>query len=292
MGVYAEGNYRTFGEAGVYCADGASECSQGVSNSAYNLPGYPNDIEGNQWTVPIPNASKLGPGIGVVGDVDFTELNNELAAVKSEIASLGPVTQIIDLGGGSLQPGENGVVSGACDDPNNCSIYTTTLESGLNVIDVTADGDINVNFVNWVIDGPSDAFAIFRIPDGKNFKVSQSNILAGSGLGSLNQLVFASLNTTNGEHFNVNNAIVNGVAFWSLFGHKEGLPEMSVGEINWNNVQGCTQAIAGKINLNDVRLNQCGPGVIPVPAALPLLITGLASFVGFGFASRRKRKAA
>ena len=36
---------------------------------------------------------------------------------------------------------------------------------------------------------------------------------------------------------------------------------MQGGEINIDNAQGCTQLIADKVNLNDVRFNRCAPDV-------------------------------
>ena len=52
---------------------------------------------------------------------------------------------------------------------------------------------------------------------------------------------------------------------------------MDGGEITFNNVQGCLQAVADKINLNDVRLNNCH--FVPEPRTGLLLGLGLARLV-------------
>jgi hypothetical protein len=182
----------------------------------------------------------------VVGNVNFSALNAELSAAKTAIPLL-PVTQTLNLGAGSVN-----------------SPMTTTLLSGLNVIDLIATSDFDISD-NWVINGPSDAFGIFRIPDGKNFKISQGNILAGSGLGGLDRLMFFSLNDDTGEHFNFNQTIINGVAFWNLYG----------GLININDAQGCTQLVSPEINLNDVRFSRCAPMAVPLHPSVPVHAIGL-----------------
>ena len=55
---------------------------------------------------------------------------------------------------------------------------------------------------------------------------------------------------------------------------------MGGGEITFNNVQGCSQAVADKINLNDVRLNNCGfspssSDPIPEPSGAILFAVGV-----------------
>ncbi len=63
------------------------------------------------------------------------------------------------------------------------------------------------------------------------------------------------------------------------------------GEIVWNDVVGCTQLIADKINLNDVRLTKCGgdPSTdIPESTSLAMTATGLVAL--FSLYRRKNRK--
>ena len=132
-----------------------------------------------------------------------------------------------------------------------CGPWTITTVVRIDLV----GNDLELSNQNLLIDGPADAFAIFRIPDDGNFKVSQSNIVVGnSGIG-LNNVLFYTNKPDNNQHINVSDAIVNGVAFWDL--------GMKGGEITLNNVQGCTQVVADKINSNNVRLNNCAAVFAP-----------------------------
>jgi len=267
LGLYAN--------TGVQCAGTAAGCAKGTSDSAFNQPNYPNASNGTPTSFD-PNKQLGGAGGGVTGGVDFSLLNAELAASALAITAFAP-TGTVDFGSGTRN-----------------SDFTTTLVSGFNVIDLvnTGGGDFVLQNANWIIDGPADAFGIFRVPDDKKFLISHANILAGSGLGGLDRLLFfSSNNESDGKQiFNFNNTIINGVAFWAL-----------LNEININNGQGCTQLVSPKINLNDVRLSRCSastfsdtppegpsPGEVPLPAAVVLMGTVLAG--GFGVGAWRRRR--
>ena len=95
--------------------------------------------------------------------------------------------------------------------------------------------------------------------------VANSNILIGeSGIG-LNNVMFYTSQETSGTHFNVNNAIINGIALWSLAEDN--------GTINVNNSQGCVQLVADIVDLDDVRYNRC-QFMIPEPSSLSLILLG------------------
>jgi len=182
---------------------------------------------------------------GVTANVDFTALIAELygpVGARAVIPSL-VQTDTLDVSSG-LGSGGQGVIQS--------TTVTINLVPGLNVIDVVTGGGVDflLDNSNLVIDGPANSFAIIRIPFDANFIISNGNVLVGDGGMGLNNVIFYSENAENNVHFNFDNTILNGVAFWTLE------PE---GEININNSQGCTQLVADKINLNDVRFTRCAP---------------------------------
>jgi len=241
VGVYANPNI------GIRTTQSVSNSDAGTQNSFFNDPNeYPNTYntiseDGIQIN---PNDAVQSTRIdkpisaGVNGNFDFSSLLIELSAAKTIIPGESS-TETLDVSG------------------NGGKIETDTnvfLNSGLNVIDIITGGnDFLLSNANLVIDGPPDAFAIFRLPNDANFIISQANILIGKGGIGLNNVVFFSDKSDNNSHYNFDNTIINGVAFWSL--------SMQGGEININNAQGCTQLIADKVNLNDVRFNRCAPDV-------------------------------
>ena len=108
-----------------------------------------------------------------------------------------------------------------------------------------------------------------------------------SGIG-LNNVMFFSDREDNNAHFALSNSVVNGITFATL--------AQTGGEINFQNVQGCTQLIADKINLSDIRLARCafgggglqpGPVNVPEPISIGLFAAGLA---GVGWQRRRARQ--
>lgn len=93
------------------------------------------------------------------------------------------------------------------------------LNSGFNVIDVVVGdgGYLNLDNANLIIDGPEDAFGVFRVPDGIGFLASNGNILLGnSGIGVENVLFFSGGPTGDYEHLGFSNTILNGIAFWTF----------------------------------------------------------------------------
>ncbi len=89
-------------------------------------------------------------------------------------------------------------------------------------------------------------------------------VVGDGGIG-LNSVLFFSDKDDNNQHFNFNDTILNGVAFWDL---------SEEGEIHLSNAMGCTQLVGSKIDMNDVQLNGCATAV-PEPNTALLIGLGL-----------------
>jgi hypothetical protein len=262
-GVFNFQDVGVYADLGIRVARSAAAADVGTSNSFYNDPFFfPNTFTPTGFTNPgvnnntggfgtdvNPNAANQNTRIdaplrtGVVGNYNFGPLMAELAANRAAINALAQ-TSVLDLRstGGQIQS----------------QTRVLTLTPGLNVIDVLTNGnDFLLNNASLIIDGPLGSAAIIRIPDNSKFLISNGNVLVGNGGIGLESVLFYTDRPDNSGHFNFNNAVLNGVAFWSLGG--------SGGEIVINNAQGCTQFVADKINLNDVRFCRCAFGP-PAPS--------------------------
>jgi hypothetical protein len=238
-------NIDVWGDTGIDCSGPLSSCNTGLSNTNFN-------------------GAPMTTSNGLNGNVDLSAVSAELFSARATIPAF---------------VGDNSILLDFSSDGIWDTQLTINLLPGITVIDfITGGNDLLLVNENLLINGPNDAFAIFRIPDEANFNVSQSNIVVGdSGIG-LHNVLFYTDKPDNNQHVNVNDAIINGIAFWDL--------SMGGGEITFNNVQGCTQAVADKINLNDVRLNNCAFAPIPEPRTALLFAIGL-STVGLQLRGRR-----
>jgi hypothetical protein len=281
-GVFNLQNVGVYGNLGVRTARAANLADVGTSNSFYNDPNhFPNTFNPSGFANPGVNNNTGGTGVfvgpgqavqstrmdapvraGVTGSINFSSMQAELANARTVIPTLAQTATLNVSGTGGQIQNQTRVVN---------------LASGLNVIDIVTGGsDFKLDNSSLVIDGPSDAIAIFRVPNHANFLISNGNVLIGNGGIGGESVLFYSARPDNAGHFNFNNAILNNVAFWSLGG--------TGGEIVINNAQGCMQLIADKINLNDVRFNRCSFTLIPEPGALSLAAIGLG-----GLALKRRR---
>ena len=278
-GVFNLQNVGVYGDLGVRCAQSEANCDVGTSNSFFNDPNlFPNTFDTNTQTGTSVNPNDAVQstrmdqpnGAGVTGGVNFSVLIAELAANADEIPTL-LATSVLDTSG------NGGKIS---------TDTTITLNPGLNVIDIVTGGnDFLLENSNLVIQGGADSVAIFRVPD-RNFLVSNGNILVGNGGIGLNSVLFFSDKDDNNTHFSFNNTILNGVAFWSV--GADG-PGTTGGGITVSNGQGCTQLVADKVTLSDVRFGRCA-AVVPEPSPLPLVAIGLVGLVAIARRQRRMQR--
>lgn len=271
-GVYNLQDVGVYADLGIRTAGSLPGSDAGTQNSFFNDPNmFPNTFTPTGFTNPgvhnntggfgtdvNPNQAVQSTRIdasnfaGVTGNFDFTALRAELATARTVITGLAST--------GTLNvSGSGGVIN---------SHTTINLLPGLNVIDILTGGsDFLLSNSNLVIDGPAGSSAIFRVPNSAKFLVSNGNILVGNGGIGLDSVLFVSTRPDNAQHFNFSNTVLNGVAFWTLANRG--------GEINIDNSQGCTQLVADKITLNDVRYARCDFN--PEPATLGLFGLALAA---------------
>jgi hypothetical protein len=284
-GKFSFSNTGVYADQGVHCAGTVANCEDGTSNSFFNDPNqFPNTFDPNTDT-----GIFVGPGdadqstrmddpnlAGILGMQDFSILEGELSAMADAIAAA--------TGTGELDvSGNSGKIS---DD------LLFNLSPGVNIIDVVTGGGVDflIENSNLVIDGPAGAFAVFRVPDDANMLISQANILAGDGGIGLTSIVFYSDRPDNDTHFGFSKTVINGIAFWDLGPFLGNTIDNFGGGISIDNAQGCTQLIADKVSLQDVRFTRCA-AVVPEPNTFGLTAIGLLGLTVVGTRARRRPRA-
>jgi hypothetical protein len=246
-----------YANVGVRCAQGAANCDN-TGGASQNTLWTPNNVTA---LAPLPPS-------GITGDVSFAALLAELSLAESSIPTLA-ATQTLATNAGKIS-----------------TDTTINVVSGLNVININTGGnDFLLENADLIINGPADAYVIFRLNDVnqagteqfKNFKISNGGIFIGTGGIGLENILFF---LDDGRDFDFSNTILNGAASWT-FGTEA--------NITINNGQGCTQLIGDKIDLNNVRFSGCSfSPTEPVPEPATLLLLGSAAVALAGY--RRLRR--
>jgi len=322
-GVFNLQDVGVYADRGIRCAQSIANCDVGTQNSFFNDPNqFPSTFTPSGTGAPT-NNNVDGTGVivnpgdavqttridkptssGVFGSFDFSSLLAELLAAQAAVPLLGTTATLNVSGtGGKITKDVEGIgftggITGSDvqitdgrggssgDRSAESGLTTVNLSSGLNVIDIVTGGgkDFLIQESSLVIDGPADAFAIFRIPSDAKMNISNANVLVGDGGIGLNNVLFFSNRTDKGTHFGFSNTVLNGISFWTL--------NTTGGSIDINNAQGCTQLIADKIVLNDVRFMRCGFGDttqrVPAPGGVLLLGVGLAGLGALRWRARHR----
>ncbi|MEM8680713.1 MAG: PEP-CTERM sorting domain-containing protein [Planctomycetota bacterium] len=250
------GRSGVYGNTGVQCSQGTGPCTDGNSNTFFNTAG----------TFPMPNTLlSTSNGINAGNAATLSDLRDGLDDAKTNIPLL--------PSGGNLPSGSF-----------NMDLTINLTDSGVHVLDVGGSDDWDLGNFDIVVNGPADSFLIVRIGEGVNMLTSNSWIGIGSGGIGVNNVLFFTDQDNNNGHFNFQNTVFNGVAFWDL-------SDFDGADLAVDNAQGCAQFIAEQIVMNDVRLNWCGASpvpslnMIPEPSASYLL---LAAGVMVTFVRRRR----
>lgn len=247
-GEFEVSNVEIFGETGIDCSGSIGSCEKSNSNSDFN-------------------GSNLSNSNGLNGNVDLTGVTNEIAVAAN------PSTGIPDFVG-------NHNITLTFNDGKWDSNLSLTLVAGVTVFDfVTGGNDLSLNNDDLVIDGPANAFAIFRLPSDQNFLIANSTLGVGpGGIGTNNVLFYADGSERKTD---ASNATIDGIAFWDL--------GLSNGEILFSNVTGCSQVVADKVDFSNVQLSNCGVRFSTFSTAVPEMNTMLLVAIGLaGLAMRRR----
>lgn len=247
----------------------------------------PNDADQNTRVDPTGQGNPSA-NVGITYGFDHTNLLAELALARTAINGLG-ATNVLDVSGGnSGQLENNSTITGGGNSNGSATLtdgpanslsgvtQTLTLPEGLSVIDIETDeNDFLISEANFIIDGPAGSSVIFRLPDGESMLINNSNILLGDGGIGRNNILFYTDQDEESTHFSVSNAILNGIALWSLGDNG--------GDINVSNSQGSVQLVADIVDMDDVRFTRWSFIGVPEPATATVLLIGIA-----GYAARRR----
>ena len=278
----------------------------------FNDPHWPNDLQTDATPGPTTSDGSsphlpIGPGSGITGGKDFTDLlmalddalgknsgSGGFDGIRS-LTGLAPTFCKLEVNSGDsfvdvcsgntldLTPFSGKVVGSGLD--TSTQLYIK-LADGLNVIDInvggTAGTPLDIENASIIIDGKEDSTVVLRVQEDRLVDVDNANIVLGKmGIMNMNVLWYSDTRGGLGTTFDFDNAILDGMAFWALGDEKT--------QIQVDNSQGCIQFIARTININNARYENCSFKTSTVTNSEPTTLSALAIGLGLFAYSRRRR---
>ena len=245
------------GSQGIDCSANFANCTLSGGNISSN----------NQFNQSSPTASfsTLAENNGIQGNIDLTNVTNEINAFYSDITSLSKTGEkdLTSTGGNILN------------DTNAIWDFSGDGFTGINIIDIITGGsDFSIKNSNLTIKGDAGDTIIFRVEKSWIMDVSESNLLLDGGIGDNNVLWFVDADEGEGS-FTFNNVTFYGMSLWDID------PNNSKNVASFNNVQFCGQVVTDQVNFQNVSGSGCAyTATVPEPSILGLMSIGLIGLIG------------
>ena len=230
-----------FADTGVLCAaQSVGHCKNSISKARY--------FAGQEF-----NGNGTNINSAITTSYDFSALNGEMTNWKTFIDGLASDATI----SANIENQNAKDASGP--------YFTTFVDlngDGISVIDIdVGNNDFEITNSDWILSGSENQLYIFRVLNGSNVNLSKSSILLGDGGiggssgGDVTELgaIFYHASESSGSSdkvFNLNNAILNGIALWDL--NSTGATEISV-----SNGQGCGHFLSPSVSMSNIRFARC-----------------------------------
>jgi hypothetical protein len=285
-----------FASLGVHCSD--EGCIAGDSeDSSWNKDGTTDAIPDNDAS-DANGFRNLEADQGVYENFDATVLINELNEWQKEISGLTRDVTIGDIAG---------VDFGGSKIDNYYSTDKGTLITDLDALDTNGDGfaviDIDtgklfeIGNTDWILKTNKNTIAIFRMQTNVTVKINNSSIMMGCSDMSVKNCedekvqdlgaIFYTDQVSNSTNtvIDVSDSILGGIGLWD-FSRMAANNDDNLNDdktlINFQNAQGCIQAISEQVIMSNTRFNRCDlanattpPLEVPEPPVVVLFITGL-----------------
>lgn len=277
----------TVGNRGIDCAGTRSQCQKGdPSSSDYNTAFIDPGTIGAGGKVNIPTNPSGGDGINF--GVDFSDVFTSLTGAESFFSDV------------LANPGSNNVLDrrSFTASSNGVFNYFQDSQAGVYIVDLVASGDtFSLSSRIWEFELEADDYLIINAGD-LLFDISSSTIQAdgttdagGPTVSPKENILIYSDTSTKDEAVKVSSSVLHGVTIFD-YGNPAKLVDISSSQI-------CGQIISGKVKVSTSSISYCAldeggfrqssipPAPIPVPAALPLLASGLGVFATLRVRRRR-----
>ena len=305
----------SFSDVDLYAAQGGgvdciANCLDDASDSNFFTPDTPDgtDVYGRTFEIGDggPNVSALDRGIGTDegsiatgnGINTGVDLSGVTAEVDATFAALNGLRDDSSSWTHVWTPGSGGDISTDYPGDEGDFVLSDQLGGSLQGVNGNADAFFAENIIyvdtggndfkftntNFILDGSFGQDFIFLLEEDANFLIGNSELLVGPQMDLFSTLWFVGGDDKRTIDFSQSESV--GMAFWN---------DSPEGVIQANNYRACGQYVSQEVgDWNDFSVDRCAPGmsappaVVPVPMALPLMMSGL---VGLGLVSRRRRGA-